>query len=91
MIGTTCVCHLVGCGVHPWCLLPVSVFFRVLKSTRALRMLSAIPCALDAPGPALRSARVLWSYGAARLGTKAVELTFFFFAAHRKTAHFGLV
>eukprot|EP00964_Phaeocystis_antarctica_P058420 scaffold34653_cov76-Phaeocystis_antarctica.AAC.2 len=37
-------------------------------------MLSAIPCALDAPGPALRSARVLWSYGAARLGTKAVEL-----------------
>ena len=23
MIGMTCVCHLVGCGVHTWCLLPV--------------------------------------------------------------------
>ena len=33
MIGMTCVSHLVGCGVHPWCLLPVSVFFRVLKPT----------------------------------------------------------
>ena len=75
------------------CLLPVSVFFRVLKSTRAFCECSPrFPALLTRQGPASRSARVLWSYGAARLGTQAVVveltswLTFFFSRASENRA-----
>eukprot|EP00964_Phaeocystis_antarctica_P162614 scaffold137184_cov166-Phaeocystis_antarctica.AAC.1 len=85
MIGRTCVCHLVGCGVHPLCVLP---------HCECSPRLPALPTRAKGEGASIEECWcwVLWSYGAARLGTQAVVveltswLTFFFSRASENRA-----
>ena len=97
MIGTTCVCHLAGCGVHPWCLLPVSVFFRVLNSTKRLKhcecspRLPALPTRQGRGGQhrgvgAVLGAVVVRSRETRDSSRRAYFLVCFFFAASENRA-----